>query len=84
MQAKCKLIFNILVNPLLLVKRLKVISIEGVKAVFHIKYSLCLLLERRLYWNGLLWNRLSKVLLHRELRVHITWRVWVVRYILLL
>jgi len=84
MQAKCKLIFDILVNPLLLVKCLKVISVECIKAVFHIKYRFCLLLERRLYWNGLLRDRLSKVLLHRELRVHITWRVRVARYILLL
>ena len=84
MQAKCKLIFYILVNPLLLVKCLKVISVESIKAVFHIKNGLCLLLKRRLYWNGHLWDWLSKVLLRWEMRVHITWREWVPCYILLL
>ena len=83
MQANWKLIFNILVNPLLLVKGFKVICIKGIKAVLHIKDRLCLLLEWSLDRNGLLWNWLSKVL-DWELRVHITWGVWIACYILLL
>lgn len=71
MQAECKLIFDMLVDLLLLVKSLEVISIESIKAVLHIIDRLCVLLDWSLDWNWLLWDRLSNVL-RRDLRDHIT------------